>query len=177
LEKSKKIYILGGLLGLLAILSAVATTLILDRTIFLGTSTTMVRAAGMIEGLFAPGSVAESTHYNNIGLRFDWQFLLVIGIAIGSFISAKLNGTFKVEFVPPIWKERFGESKVKRGIFAFLGGAIAIYGARLADGCPSGHGISGLMQLTFSSFVALMMFFIVGIIVARAIFIRKGGLI
>ena len=175
MSKDKKVYILGGLLGLLAITSAVATTFILDRTIYLGTSTTMVRAAGMIERFFFPSIVAESTHYTNIGLSFDWQFLLVIGIAIGSFISAKASGTFKVEFVPPIWKERFGESKVKRGIFAFLGGAIAIYGARLADGCPSGHGISGLMQLTFSSFVALFMFFAIGIIVARIIFIRKGG--
>jgi len=175
LSKSKKVYVLGGLLGLLAITSAVATTFLLDRTIYLGTSTTMVRAAGMIERLFFPSSVAESTHYNSIGLNFDWQFLLVIGIAIGSFISAKIGGTFKVEFVPPIWRERFGSSKVKRGVFAFLGGAIAVYGARLADGCPSGHGISGLMQLTLSSFVAMFMFFAVGIIVARAIFIRKGG--
>ena len=174
MNKSNKVYILGGLLGVLAITSAVATTFILDRTIYLGTSTTMVRAAGMIERFFFPSSVAESTYYNNIGLRFDWQFLLVIGIAIGSFISAKASRTFKIEFVPPIWKERFGDSKMKRAIFAFLGGAIAIYGARLADGCPSGHGISGLMQLTLSSFIAMFMFFVIGIIVARAIFIRKG---
>lgn len=174
MKSNKKVYVIGALLGILAIVSAVATTYLLDRTMYLGTSTTMVRAAGMIEGLFSPESVAESTHYNNIGLRFDWQFLLVIGIAIGSFISAKTSGTFKVEFVPPIWRERFGDSKVKRGIFAFIGGMIAIYGARLADGCPSGHGISGLMQLTLSSFVAMFMFFVVGIIVARLIFIRRG---
>jgi uncharacterized protein len=42
----------------------------------------------------------------------------------------------------------------------------------MADGCPSGHGLSGMMQLSVSAFVALTMFFAVGIIVAA--FIYKG---
>ena len=29
----------------------------------------------------------------------------------------------------------------------------------MADGCPSGHGLSGMMQLSVSAFVALGMFF------------------
>ena len=32
-------------------------------------------------------------------------------------------------------------------------------GARMADGCPSGHGLSGMMQLSVSAFIALAMFF------------------
>jgi len=52
-----------------------------------------VRAAGFIERFFSPEAVYQSTHYNNIGLRVDWQFMLVVGIAIGSFISALLNRT------------------------------------------------------------------------------------
>lgn len=173
MKKINKIYVLGALLGILAILSTLATTIILGGTRFLGTSTTMVRAAGFIEQIFIP-EIADSTYYSNIGITIDWQFMLVIGIGIGAFISSKLNGTFKVEFVPPVWREQFGSSKVKRAIVAFLGGVIAIYGARLADGCPSGHGISGLMQLTFSSFIAMFMFFVFGILGARLMFMKKG---
>ena len=157
----------------MAVVSALATTWLLGRTNYLGTSTSFVRAAGFIERLFSPEAVYESTLYSAIGVRIDWQFMLVIGIAIGSFASSILSRTFKVEFVPPIWRERFGDSIMKRGIFAFIGGVIAIYGARLADGCPSGHGISGLMQLTFSSFIAFFMFFSVGILTARIIY--NGG--
>lgn len=134
----------------------------------------MVRVAGMIEQFFSPESVSNSTHYNNIGLKIDWQFMLVIGIAIGAFISSMANRTFKIEFVPPIWKERFGASRVKRALFSFIGGVAAIYGARLADGCPSGHGISGFMQLTFSSFIALFLFFAFGILIARLMYVKKG---
>ncbi|MCL2294682.1 MAG: YeeE/YedE family protein [Spirochaetes bacterium] len=174
LKKIKKVYVLGALLGVLAVVSALATTWLLERTLFIGTSTSFVRAAGFIERIFAPEAVYGSTLYNLIGIRIDWQFMLVIGIAIGAFISSMLSRTFKIEFVPPIWRERFGSSIVKRGLFAFLGGVIAIYGARLADGCPSGHGISGLMQLTASSFIAMFLFFAVGILVARIIY-KEGG--
>ena len=170
----KKIYILGGLLGVLAIASALATTWFLDRTLFLGTSTSFVRGAGFIERFFLPEAVWQSTLYNSVGIVVDWQFMLVIGVGIGAFISSMANRTFKVEFIPPIWRERFGSSIVKRGIFAFVGGVIAIFGARLADGCPSGHGISGLMQLSVSSFVALFLFFLVGVLVARMIYTIRG---
>ena len=173
--KNKKIYLLGALLGILAIFSALATTHVLGRTNFLGTTTTLVRMAGFIERFFSPDSIANSTYYSNIGIRVDWQFMLVVGIAIGAFISAIATKTFKIEFVPPVWKERFGSSVIKRAIFAFIGGALAIFGARLAGGCPSGHGLSGLMQLSVSGFVAMFFFFIVGILVARIIYVKKGG--
>ena len=173
--KNKKIYILGALLGILAIVSALATTHLLGRTNFLGATTTLVRAAGFIEQFFSPESVAHSTYYSSIGIRVDWQFMLVIGIAIGSFISALATKTFKIELVPPVWRERFGESVTKRALLAFLGGVLAIFGARLAGGCPSGHGLSGLMQLSVSGFVAMFFFFIVGILMTRIIYVKKGA--
>jgi uncharacterized membrane protein YedE/YeeE len=54
-----------------------------------------------------------------------------------------------------------------------LGGIVAMMGARLADGCPSGHGLSGMMQLSVSAFVALAMFFGIGALVANLIY-RKA---
>ena len=36
---------------------------------------------------------------------------------------------------------------------AFLFGAVSLFGARLAGGCTSGHGISGGLQLALSSWV------------------------
>jgi len=61
----------------------------------------------------------------------------------------------------------------KRGAGAFLGGIVAMIGARLADGCPSGHGLSGMMQLSASSFVALALFFAAGALTAALVYRRR----
>jgi uncharacterized membrane protein YedE/YeeE len=175
LNNNKKIYVNGALLGVLAILSALATTFLLGRTNYLGTSTSFVRAAGFIEQLFSHVTTSSLSYYVRLGIKVDWQFTLVIGILIGSFISSVANRTFKIEFIPPIWRERFGDSIAKRAAFAFIGGVIAIYGARLADGCPSGHGLSGVMQLSVSSIIALFLFFLAGVLTAQAIYGRRGG--
>lgn len=170
MKKNKAVYVAGTLLGVLAIVSAIATTKILDKTHYLGASTTFVRAAGLIEELFSADVSSSITYYAKQKIKVDWQFMLVVGIAIGSFISSMLNRSFKLELVPPLWRERFGGSVMKRFAGAFAGGILAMYGARLADGCPSGHGLSGMMQLSLSSFVALFLFVAVGAVVARIIY-------
>ena len=84
-----------------------------------------------------------------------------------------MDKSFKLEAVPPTWEKRFGASVGKRAIFSFLGGIVAMIGARMADGCPSGHGLSGMMQLSMSSFIALAFFFGAGALVANLMY-RKG---
>jgi len=166
-------YLAGALLGLLAIVSVFATTQLLGKTSYLGASTTFVRAAGILERTIAPDRVATNEYYTETKVRVDWQFMLVIGIVLGAFISSTADKSFKLEGVPPTWEERFGPSVGKRAVGAFVGGIIAMVGARLADGCPSGHGLSGMMQLSVSSFVALVMFFGVGALVARIVYGRR----
>jgi len=48
---------------------------------------------------------------------------------------------------------------------AFIGGFCLVFGARLANGCTSGHGLSGMGMLTLVSFVAVVCMFGTGIIV------------
>ncbi|HNV23871.1 MAG TPA: YeeE/YedE thiosulfate transporter family protein, partial [Candidatus Omnitrophota bacterium] len=106
--------------------------------------------------------------------KIDWQFMLVIGIFIGAFLASILDRSFKFEAVPPTWEKCFGKSIFVRAFWAVVGGAIAMIGARLADGCPSGHGLSGLMQLSVSGFAALALFFGVGIFMASLIYKRRS---
>lgn len=166
-------YLAGALLGLLAIASVLATTQFLGKTSYLGASTTFVRAAGILEQTIAADHVVSNEYYTETKVRVDWQFMLVVGIVLGAFISSTMDKSFRLESVPPIWEERFGPSIGKRAVGAFVGGIIAMIGARLADGCPSGHGLSGMMQLSVSSFVALLMFFGVGVLVARMVYRRR----
>ncbi len=166
-------YVAGALLGLLAIASVIATTQLLGKTTYLGASTTFVRAAGILERTVAPEHVAESEYFTKEKVRVDWQFMLVLGIFLGALISSRMDNSFKSEGVPPTWEERFGPSVGKRAAAAFLGGIVAMVGARMADGCPSGHGLSGMMQLSVSAFVALGMFFGAGVVVARLVYRRR----
>lgn len=167
-------YLAGALVGLLAIASAYATTVWLGKTNYLGASTTFVRAAGVIEQAADPERVATNAYFIKTKVKIDWQFLLVLGIFIGSLVSSLTDKSYKFEGVPPIWEEYFGPSVTKRAIGAFLGGIVAMMGARMASGCPSGHGLSGMMQLSVSSFVALAMFFGFGILVAAVVYGRRA---
>ena len=126
-------YIAGALAGILLVLS------VLVAGHFLGASTTFARSASVIEkavginpsqfeyfttkkGKYGPGSLP------------NWQLLFVVGITIGAFISSRLSDDFRIQTVPDMWRENFGPNPAKRGIIAFLGGMIALVGARLAGG-------------------------------------------
>jgi uncharacterized membrane protein YedE/YeeE len=166
-------YLAGALVGLLAIASVYATTQWLGKTNYLGASTTFVRAAGLLERTVAEKHVAANEYFTKEKVRVDWQFMLVLGIFFGALISSTTSRSFKLESVPPTWEKRFGPSIGKRAAWAFLGGVIAMIGARMADGCPSGHGLSGMMQLSVSSFLALALFFGVGVLVAHFVYGRR----
>ncbi len=133
-------------------------------------STTFAKTSGMIEKLFFGQKTDSKPYYQKIKLVVDWQWMLVAGIVIGSLISALLSGDFHWQWVPSIWADAFGGNPVLRVIVALLGGVCLGFGARWADGCTSGHGISGTLQLTISSWISAICFFIGGILVAQIIF-------
>lgn len=163
-------YLAGALVGVLAVLSVAVTTAVLDKPKYLGASTTFVRAAGLVEQSVAADHVANNTYFQAKKVKVDWQMLFVGGIFIGALFSARLGRTNKIETVPPIWEQRFGPSATVRAVGAFLGGIILMFGARLAGGCPSGHGLSGNMQLAVSGLLALVFFMVGGIVTARALY-------
>jgi len=140
---------------------------------YFGASTTFVRTTGMVEQLFSPERVAKMPYFIKELPVIDWQWMFVIGIAIGSFIAAIGSGDFRIQLIPNRWKSKFGDGRKKRSLIAFIGGTIAMFGARLADGCPSGHGLSGSLQLSVSGYIALICFFIGGLISANWLY--KGG--
>lgn len=137
---------------------------------YFGASTTFVRSAGMVEKVFDPERVAQMPYFVKETPIVDWQWMFVVGIFIGSLIASTTSGSFLWQAVPTMWQERFGPSRWKRWLTAFVGGGIAMFGARLASGCPSGHGLSGTMQMAVSGFVALICFFVGGMIVARLVY-------
>ncbi len=162
-------YIAGALTGLTVVLS------VLIAGKFFGASTTYARSAGMLEQLVASEHVAQTAYFVKYVPKIDWQWMLILGVFTGGLISSKIGGTFKTQATPPMWEAKFGSSKAKRAIFAFIGGVILLFGARLAGGCPSGHGLSGMIQMSLSGYIALASFFIGGVSVANIIYRRTRG--
>ena len=167
-------YLAGALSGLLVVVSTYATTQLLGKTNHLDASATYVRAAGLIEEKLWPAHVEKSAYFRKEKTQVDWQFMLVFGVFVGALVAALTGNAFESESVPPLWAKRFGPNPLWRGVCAFAGGAVAMLGARLADGCPSSHGLSGLMQLSVSGLAAMACIFLGGIAVAAKVY-RKGG--
>ncbi len=138
----------------------------------IATSTTFARTGGMIENFVTGGKADQRPYYKKIKLLINWQWMLVLGVVLGSFLSALISGDLQFGvWVPSLWASAFGDSAVLRGFVALAGGVILGFGARFAGGCTSGHGISGTLQLAVSSWVSAIFFFIGGIITAHIIYL------
>jgi len=163
-EKGWSPYLSGGLTGLVIIVAAWISKQ------YFGASTCFVRISGYIEQIFSPGYVERSDYFSRFAPLVDWQVMMVLGILLGSFIASKTDGSFKLKAVPDMWASRFGNNPVRRAVFAFLGGILLMFGARLAGGCPSGYGLGAMVQLAVSGLVVVACFFAGGIIFANIIY-------
>jgi uncharacterized membrane protein YedE/YeeE len=78
----------------------------------------------------------------------------------------RLSGARR-QTISPVWGRATGiTSLAGRAPMAFIGGFIMLFGARIAGGCTSGHGISGMAQLSVGSTVAVAAMFAGGILTA-----------
>ena len=121
-------YLAGALSGVVLVLS------VWIAGKFFGASTSFVRSAGLIEKLFSPERVSQIAYFKSKVPKIEWQWMFVLGILLGSLISSITSASFRWQALPDMWEGRFGTSRTKRAIIAFLGAAVAMFGARLAGG-------------------------------------------
>jgi uncharacterized protein len=126
-----------------------------------------------------PG-IEEMTNYyaarasQGLSPQIGWYLMLLVGVFLGALMSASLSGDRSKITVPSLWRWRFGDSAALRLVCAFLGGALMVFGARIAGGCTSGHGISGDLQLAAQSWLFMPLAFAVAIATALLLFGRDG---
>lgn len=134
--------------------------------------------------MLGAGKVSE---YFNFNWRDEvWNLIFALGLVLGGVLggivfpnevpvdlsastissleSMGLN-SYKETMIPAEifnWEALFS---LKGVIFIILGGFFVGFGARYADGCTSGHAITGLANLEFSSLVAVIGFFVGGLLV------------
>jgi uncharacterized protein len=120
--------------------------------VFLGCAVTLLFAlTGLVGGM---SSVFSSTwSYFSERAYFqqaryvesrNWRLVYAIGVVLGGFVFISIGGKTVVTQLPA-WQIAIG---------AFVAG----FGARLANGCTSGHGICGMASLKLPSFLAVLIF-------------------
>lgn len=132
----------------------------------IGASSFYAHIAGFIGKRIAPLHTQSLAYFKDKPPRVGWAFVFVLGTILGGTIAALTGGEFTNEWLPPIWEARFGDSIALRAAIGFSGGLLMAFGARLAGGCTSGHGISGSLQLNPGSWITVICLFIGGIAVA-----------
>lgn len=119
-----------------------------------------------------------------------WNLFFIIGMIIGGFIASTwlmadqavgisqetvtrlqsygLSDPGNSLLPPEIfnWNNLFNGNGL---LFVVIGGFLIGFGARYADGCTSGHAISGLSNLQLPSLIAVVGFFIGGLIMSHLI--------
>ncbi len=127
--------------------------------------------------------------------KFDWKaqrwnLIVVLGAIIGGFLAQTYlsNNTVDIndevatkleaygflsadeDYLPPelFSVEQLSDPKVL-GIL-IIGGFLVGFGARYAGGCTSGHAISGLSNLQLPSLIAVIGFFIGGLIMVHLLY-------
>lgn len=131
-----------------------------------GESTTYSWWAG---NLFLPNFEYSKVVNQQVG----WEPFSDIGTFLGAliaavFISQHFQGFTPV--IPPSWRNRFGDSTVKRAVGSFGGFFVMMFGTRMADGCTSGHILSGGVQMAVSAWLFAIAVFVGMTLTARVVY-------
>jgi uncharacterized protein len=137
----------------------------------LGASAGIARVQVSVLDVLAPRHVDHVAYFAEMGggslnpLDHSSVFML-LGTVLGGMVSGLLTHRFRPEL-----NKGPNVSVRNRVLFAFVGGAIVGYGARLARGCTSGQALSGGAVLSVGSFA--FMFAVFAGAYALAYFVRR----
>jgi len=136
-----------------------------DRPI--GASTFFPYVADNISG------VVDNEYFKQITKSGSWEVPFLAGGLLSGMVISLLRKEFKIRMIQDNWEKYKGNSFGKRAIWAFIGGFILIFGARMAGGCTSGHIISGGMQLAASSLLFALFVFAGLLLTGKYFYLKK----
>jgi len=129
----------------------------------LGASGGFARLLASAMDVVSPDHMRNSAYLNRyaVGPLNHWIIPLLLGVALGGFFSGRLAGRCRVEIL------RGPHITVRtRLLFAFLGGSMAGFGARLGRGCTSGQALTGGATLAVGSWAFMLAAFAGGYLLA-----------
>ncbi len=161
-------YFAGAVLGIVYVISIAVAGIIP------GASGAFENVGGLIAKGMAP-SLASNAYFRFVmPPGISWEVILLVGVFVGAFLSAKVSGDFRLAALPDEqWRKVFGRSIAKRWLVAFLGGMVIEYGAGIAGGCTSGLAVGGGLFLAPAAFIFMAGMFASGIPTAWIMYRRK----
>jgi len=137
----------------------------------LGASGAMMRFTAWLVSVFSAAHANANAYFANyagegVNPFNNWLVYEVLGVIVGGFLSGLIAGRlrFTTDRGPQITDKM-------RWVFAFLGGGLMGFGARLAYGCTSGQALTGGATLAFGSWA--FMFAVFGGGYLTAYWVRK----
>ena len=95
--------------------------------------------------------------------KFNYESWLVLGTILGGMAAARTRSGNDVARAD----DRASAEPQRSALASAAGGAMLMFGARMADGCTSGHALSGTAQGAASSWLFTPLMFGVGSLLAR----------
>ena len=136
-----------------------------DRPI--GASTSYPYLGDLLSG------VTQNDYFSSIRSSGHWELIFLAGAFAAGLIFSLASREFRIVLIHEKWLKFKGSSPLRRIIWAFAGGFILIFGARMAGGCTSGHILSGGMQMAFSSLI-FAVFVFAGLLATGQLFYLSG---
>lgn len=96
---------------------------------------------------------------------WNYNFIFVLAIPFGAYTAYAVRDKRKRSEMSGVGEDvnQNRQGFLRLYVPSFLGGAILLYGARMADGCTSGHMMSGIMQGSVSGYIFAIAVFLVAI--------------
>lgn len=137
------------------------------------------------------GGAKASTFFNFDWKTQRWNLIVALGTVIGGYIAKNfLSNSNEVVLNPSVILDLKSKGFLSAGsaylpdmlyandafmnpktlVLLIIGGLLVGFGARYAGGCTSGHAISGLSNLQLPSLIAVIGFFIGGLVMIHFIF-------
>jgi uncharacterized membrane protein YedE/YeeE len=129
----------------------------------IGASTTYPYLADLLTG------TSSNNYFSKIQTPGNWELIFLSGAFLAGLLISVAKKDFKLILIHSRWEKYKGTSVSGRIIWAFVGGFLLIFGARMAGGCTSGHIISGGMQLAISSLL-FAVFVFAGLLITGKLF-------
>lgn len=107
--------------------------------------------------------------------RLGFRSWVLLGLVLGGCCFALISGRFSLTFAYGDPGSIAGASLLTEVVLLVASGVVMGFGARLAGGCTSGHGLSGMSLLSPASIVATMTFFVVAVGLALFVSTLGGG--
>ena len=155
-----------------------------------GVSTQFSVLSGIIHSTVRPNIITEDpsreTGYKSTNAYYDrndgkiaediknplnYGFVFVLAIPLGSYIGYVTTRKDKTKRK----REKLPRKPLKYYVPTFISGFLLLYGARMADGCTSGHMMSGIMQGSVSGYLFAAVVFAVAIPTAMYVGMKYKG--